>query len=73
MARQYPGKRVRFKRMTAEGADVVLRCHQEWPTVMDKDWAGMDTSRVDANGKVVKHWDVLQVVPAQSANAHGMF
>src|SRR5216683_2572900 len=41
MAREYPGKRVHFKRAFAEGNHVVLHCH---------------------------HWDVLQVVPATSAN-----
>ena len=32
-----------------------------------------DIFRVDAEGKVVEHWDVLQVVPVQSANNNSMF
>ncbi|QBS09546.1 hypothetical protein [Legionella israelensis] len=71
MAKEYPGKKVTFKKIIAENNFVVLHCLQEWPR--DKNYAGIDIFRLSESGKILEHWDVLQVIPPGSKNGNSMF
>lgn len=73
MARDYPGKSVIFKRVFAEGNFVTLHSEHIFPGWRGGRWAALDIFRLDDSGRIVEHWDVLQKVPASSANANGMF
>jgi len=67
----YPSLRFDLKRIIAEGDLVTTHSHMTLdPT--DHGSGVMDIFRVE-NGKIVEHWDVLQQIPAQSANNNTMF
>jgi len=66
-----PKLRVEVKRIVAEGDYVVAHVHgMREPG--DRGLAIMDIFRL-ADGKLVEHWDVIQPVPEQAANANGIF
>jgi predicted SnoaL-like aldol condensation-catalyzing enzyme len=73
MAKDSPGKSVEFKRVFADGDYVILHSVHTFPGWRGGQWAAMDIFRLDAQGKLVEHWDALQKVPSKSANKNGMF
>jgi predicted SnoaL-like aldol condensation-catalyzing enzyme len=68
---QSPHMTFDLKRVIAEGDLVVLHYHLKM-TPDDLGQAVVDIFRVE-DGRIVEHWDVLQAVPAESANANTMF
>lgn len=71
MAEQYPGKEIEFVRAVAQGDLVALHTHQTWPG--REEYVTMDFFRFDAQGKIVEHWDAVQLVPDETRNGNPMF
>jgi predicted SnoaL-like aldol condensation-catalyzing enzyme len=71
MADQYPGKDIEFVRAVAEGDLVALHTHQTWPG--NEEYVTMDFFRFDDDGKIVEHWDAIQMVPDESKNDNPMY
>jgi predicted SnoaL-like aldol condensation-catalyzing enzyme len=59
---------VEVHRVIAEGDLVAVHSHY-------KTWnmAGVDIFRIDDDGKIIEHWDVLQQVPETTASGNDMF
>lgn len=71
MAQQYPGKSIEFVRAVAEGDLVALHTHQTWPG--GDEYVTMDFFRFNDDGKIVEHWDAIQVVPPETKNGNLMY
>ena len=71
MARDYPDKQIEFVRAIAEGDLVALHTHQTWPG--GEEYVTMDFFRFDDNGKIVEHWDAMQVIPEETKNGNTMY
>jgi predicted SnoaL-like aldol condensation-catalyzing enzyme len=70
--KDFPEARSEIKRVIAEGDLVALHVHSRRKPD-ERGFAIVDIFRVDANGKIVEHWDVVQPVPENPRNDNGMF
>jgi predicted SnoaL-like aldol condensation-catalyzing enzyme len=71
MANKYPNKEIEFVRAVAEGDLVALHTHQTWPG--NEEYVTMDFFRFDENGKIVEHWDSIQIIPDETRNGNLMY
>lgn len=71
MRGRFPEIHLDIKRTVAEGDLVVTHSHIHL-TPNDDGLAVADFWRV-LDGRIVEHWDVIQQVPAESANTNTMF
>ncbi len=71
MQDEYPDKSIEFVRCIAQGDLVALHTHQIWPG--NEEYITMDFLRFDKNGKIVEHWDAIQMIPEHSANGNTMY
>lgn len=70
--RAFPEAHVDIRRVFADGDNVVTHSLLKF-TPDDRGTVAADFFRLDADGKIVEHWDVLQPYPEESANPHPMF
>ncbi|WJD72275.1 ester cyclase [Pseudomonas asiatica] len=66
-----PQSRARIVRSATDGDLVYLHVHST-NSPEDRGQAVLDIFRVE-DGKIVEHWDIIQDVPAESANDNSMF
>ena len=68
---QNPAIRYEIKRVIADGNLVAVHAHGRF-SPQDRGMAVVDILRIEGC-KVMEHWDVVQPVPENAANANGMF
>ncbi len=69
--KETPQSKARIVRTATSGDLVWLQVHST-NSPSDRGQVVLDIFRVK-NGKIVEHWDIIQDVPAQSANGNTMF
>ncbi|MDO5640410.1 MAG: ester cyclase [Neisseria sp.] len=70
--KENPQSRAEVKRVMADGDLVMLHVFSQ-ANPQDQGEAVVDIFRLDENGKIVEHWDVIQAMPTEFAHSNGMF
>jgi len=71
MNSEYSEKDIEFIRAVAQGDLVSLHTHQTWPE--NEEYVTMDFFRFDENGKIVEHWDSIQMIPSDNKCGNTMY
>jgi len=66
-----PQRSFEIKQILVDGDMAVIHVHAR-PTPDSRGASVFDMFRLE-NGKIVEHWDAIQMVPEESANPHPMF
>lgn len=74
LLKTYPNLKITEKRVLTSGDYVIVHKYGQFDSTnaADPGVAIIDIFRV-VDGKIVEHWDVIQPIPAQSANQNTMF
>jgi predicted SnoaL-like aldol condensation-catalyzing enzyme len=67
----HPDANSEIIRIFADGDFVICHVHSRRPPNVHR--AIVEIFRLTEDGKIDEHWDVIQEVPAESANSNGMF
>lgn len=69
---RFPALRAEVKKIVAEG-DLVMAHVYAVRAPGRRGTAVVDIFRLDGNGRIVEHWDVMQDIPEHAENPNGMF
>jgi predicted SnoaL-like aldol condensation-catalyzing enzyme len=72
LRQDFPDLKAEVKRLFADGDHVIAHVYGV-RVPGQPGTAIVDIFRLDGNGRIVEHWDVMQPVPDTSANPNGMF
>jgi predicted SnoaL-like aldol condensation-catalyzing enzyme len=72
MKETFPELRAEIKKIFAEGDFVIAHVHGV-RVPGQRGTAIVDIFRLDEEGKLIEHWDVMQDVPEKAENENGMF
>ena len=69
----FPEAHVDIRRVVGDGDMVVTHSLIKFSSQDEQGTVAADFFRLDDAGKIVEHWDVLQVIPDKAENENGMF